>query len=214
MTMAFCLKFKAELEEKLGRAILVKLFEFINQGVITEGHLKKISYQHNMNVFTTFDSRGKEERIEVTMERMLDRWFEDTVCKLTTFETFQELLRILKESGCSNLVIEETGKLLVRNARLWGTEALRRLREYVESGDITEDQMKSIADNPEVVAVNANIHQNSSETFERILEVWFEEKVFNCQLAEAQRAVVEVLTRARCSNKVLHCFRSRLSGGR
>ena len=104
--------------------------------------------------------------------------------------------------------------MLVGNTRLWGTEALRRLREYVESGDITEDQMKSIADNPEVVAVNANIHQNSSETFERILEVWFEEKVFNCQLAEAQRAVVEVLTRARCSNKVLLSFRSRLSGGR
>ena len=107
----YCLRHQTRLEEKLGRAVLVKLFELINLGTITKQHLGKFSYQQNMNVFTTFENKEIKERIEVTMERMLDRWYEDTVCKLSASETLQELLRIV-ENTCPPVVavrIKESG---------------------------------------------------------------------------------------------------------
>ena len=66
----YCLRQQKRLEEKLGKAVIVKLFKLINLGTITLQHLKKFSYQQNMNVFTTFDNREIKERIQVTMERM------------------------------------------------------------------------------------------------------------------------------------------------
>ena len=107
----YCLRQQKRLEEKLGRAVLVKLFELINLGTITLQHLGKFSYQQNMNVFTTFDNRERKEKIEVTMERMLDRWYEDTVCNLSASEALQELLRIV-ENTCPPVVavrIKESG---------------------------------------------------------------------------------------------------------
>ena len=100
--MTFCLRNQAELEEKLGKAVLHNLFEFISQGVIDYDHLEGMSYKHNMNVFTTFES-SRINRIEVTMERMLDRWYEERACTLSASEASQELLRIL-ENTCSPLV--------------------------------------------------------------------------------------------------------------
>ena len=94
----YCLRHQTRLEKKLGKAVLVKLFELINVGTITLRHLGKFSYQQNMNVFTTFDNRDIKERIEVTMERMLDRWYEDTLCNLSASKALQELLRIVKET--------------------------------------------------------------------------------------------------------------------
>ena len=102
----YCLKNQTKLEEKLGRGVLVKLFEYISKGVIDKYLVKGMCYQHNMNVFNTFDSRKEDERIEVTMERMLDRWYEDKVCNLSAFEARRELLRIVKDT-CPPLVAVE-----------------------------------------------------------------------------------------------------------
>ena len=102
----YCLRQQTKLEEKLGKAVLVKLFELVNLGTITLQHLGKISYQQNMNIFTTFDNRDRKERIEVTMERMLDQWYEDKVCYSSTTEARRELLRIVKDT-CPPLVAVE-----------------------------------------------------------------------------------------------------------
>ena len=100
----YCLRNQSRLEEKLGRAVLVKLFGLIRTGNITEGCLEKISYEQNMNVLTTFvRSRGSKEKIAMTLERMLDHWWEDTVCKLTDSEAQEELLRIV-ENTCPPVV--------------------------------------------------------------------------------------------------------------
>ena len=100
----YCLRNQSRLEEKLGRAVLVKLFKLIETGHITERRLEKISYEQNMNVLTTFNtSRGNKEKIAVTLELMLDHWWEDKVCKLTASEALEELLRIV-ENTCPPVV--------------------------------------------------------------------------------------------------------------
>ena len=101
--MAFCLRHQARLEEKLGRGVLLKLFKLVSQGMITKHHLERMSDKHKMNVTNFNDMR--EEECMVTMERMLDRWYEDTVCKLSTSEASQRLLRILEET-CPARVVE------------------------------------------------------------------------------------------------------------
>ena len=73
----YCLRNQEQLEEKLDQARLLKMFEFISRGSITKKHIEKISYKQNMNVVTTFNDRAVREKIEVTLERMLDRWYED-----------------------------------------------------------------------------------------------------------------------------------------
>ena len=101
----YCLRNQQQLEEKLDQARLLKLFEFISRGSITKKHIEKISYKQNMNVVTTFNDRAVREKIEVTLERMLDRWYEDSVCKLSASETLEELLRITRNT-CPIVVAE------------------------------------------------------------------------------------------------------------
>ena len=72
----------------------------------------EMSYQHNMNVNTVYNqSHDKEENIVLTMERMLDRWYEFTVCSLSQSEAQSKLQEILRESHCSNFVVDEIRKL-------------------------------------------------------------------------------------------------------
>ena len=101
--MKFSLRHQAGLEEKLGQAVLLKLSELVGGGVIVKREIKCMSYEYNMNVYNVYDDRREDERIEVTMERMLDRWYEDTLCELSPSEASAELLRILDET-CSNMV--------------------------------------------------------------------------------------------------------------
>ena len=50
-----------------------------------------------------YKDRRKDEKIEVTMTRMMDRWFEDTLCDLCPLQASAELLRILKDT-CPRMV--------------------------------------------------------------------------------------------------------------
>ena len=94
--MKFNLRHQTRLEEKLGRAVLAKLFGFVGRGVINKYHIDRMSYEHNMNVFTVFtESSDREEPVEVIMERMVDSWYEETPLnqskqsiKLKLFENF------------------------------------------------------------------------------------------------------------------------------
>ena len=97
------MRFKLELEERLGRAVVTELLRLVGIGHIGRSQVMDMSYQHNMNVFNTFDSRKEDERIEVTMERMLDRWYELVVCNLSSSEARLELLRIVEDT-CPSLV--------------------------------------------------------------------------------------------------------------
>ena len=101
--MKFSLRHQAGLEEKLGQAVLLKLSELVGGGVIVKREIKCMSYEYNMNVYNVYSDRREDERIEVTMERMLDRWYEDTLCELSPSQASAELLRILDET-CSNMV--------------------------------------------------------------------------------------------------------------
>ena len=68
----------------------------------------EMSYEHNM-IYN--HSNGKEENIEAILERMLDHWYEITVCSLSPLAAQNKLLEILKESRCSPFVVHKVRNL-------------------------------------------------------------------------------------------------------
>ena len=106
------MKYIKELEEKLGRAVVSELRRLVSKGHIGRSQVKEMSYQHNMDVNMIYnDSDDRKENIDTTLDRMLDGWYESTVCSLSQSGAQRKLLEILKESRCSNLVVEGIGKL-------------------------------------------------------------------------------------------------------
>ena len=96
------MRFKLELEERLGRAVVAELLRLVSIGHIGRRQVMEMSYQHNMNVNTVYNqSHDKEVNIVLTMERMLDRWYEFTVCSLSQSEAQSKLQEILRESHCT-----------------------------------------------------------------------------------------------------------------
>ena len=95
------MRFKLELEEKLDPAVVAELRRLVSIGHIERSQVKEMSYQHNMNVNTIYnDCDERKEKIELTMERMLDRWYEITVWSLSQPAAQRKLVEILKESRC------------------------------------------------------------------------------------------------------------------
>ena len=106
------MRYKRELEEKLGQAVLAELRRLVRNGTIGVSRVKDMSYDYNMNVNTVYnDSRDKEEDIDLTMKQMLDRWCEITVCTLSPSVAQNKLLEILTESNCSNLAVNKIRQL-------------------------------------------------------------------------------------------------------
>ena len=102
--MNFRLRHQTGLEEKLGRNVLVKLSDLVSWGYIESSHVKRMSYDYNMNVITAYSHRvDRDERIEVTMARMLDQWYEETLYPLSPAQASAELLLILEQT-CPNMV--------------------------------------------------------------------------------------------------------------
>ena len=106
------MRFKQELEQKLGRAVVAELIHLVSTGAIGRSQVKEMSYEYNMNANMVYnDSRDKEEDIDLTMKQMLDRWCEITVCTLSPSVAQNKLLEILTESNCSNLAVHKIRQL-------------------------------------------------------------------------------------------------------
>ena len=106
------MRYKHELEQKLGRGVVAELLHLVGTGAISRRQVKDMSYDYNMNVNTVYnDSHDKEEDIDLTMKQMLDRWCEITVCTLSPSVAQNKLLEILTESNCSNLAVHKIRQL-------------------------------------------------------------------------------------------------------
>ena len=96
-------------------------------------------------------------------------------------------------------------------SRLWGEETFEQLRDLVKVGEIDDVMVNNFARRVKAVnTFNANRHLNLVEQFERILEFWVNQELFNYQPAKAQDVLTEVLTKARCTNKVVYIIKSKM----
>ena len=96
---------------------------------------------------------------------------------------------------------------------LWGRETLDSLRYLVKSGEIEASQVWSLAQHRRVRALlvyNEHQHLPLNERFERILEFWLNEQLFRLQPQSAQVLLVEVLTEAHCTPKVIAIIQQKM----
>ena len=97
---------------------------------------------------------------------------------------------------------------------LWGRETLNTLKYLVKIGEIESSQIWSLAQHRRVQArliYNENRHLMLNERFERILEFWLNQELFRLQPQSAQALLVEVLTEARCTPKVISIIEQKMS---
>ena len=88
---------------------------------------------------------------------------------------------------------------------LWGEETLKQVREYVRRGDIKEPAIKTMAAKMDVLRVyQENWHKlGLVDTFESMLEEWFDQTLFDLEPADARQRLVTVLRDSGCSKKVV-----------
>ena len=102
--MKYQLRNQNEIHELLGVKNVEKLFEFIRKGALKKSELEKMSYDYNLNVSQTFqDCSEARERPFKILERLLDDWYEETLCQMTPVEARAKLVAVL-ESCCSSMV--------------------------------------------------------------------------------------------------------------
>ena len=86
---------------------------------------------------------------------------------------------------------------------LWGEETLKQLRRFVSNGSIKEKHIKAMAT---MMGVKRIFNENNDkagadvrETFESMLEEWYNQKLFNFNPDDAKTELMNVLSNSRCN---------------
>ena len=86
---------------------------------------------------------------------------------------------------------------------LWGEETLEKLRRFVSNGDIEEKHIKAMA---AMMGVKRIFNENNDkagvdirQTFESMLEEWYNQKLFNFNPHDAKIELMNVLGNSRCN---------------
>ena len=86
---------------------------------------------------------------------------------------------------------------------LWGEETLEKLRRFVRKGDIKERHIQAMADMMGVKRIfNSNTDKagvDIRDTFESMLEEWYNQKPFNFNPHDAKIELMKVLSNGRCN---------------
>ena len=87
---------------------------------------------------------------------------------------------------------------------LWGGRALALLREAVRKGDISDSQVRTMAARMDVLIVyERNIRLDLTENFERMLEAWYDQRLFELSSGEARTILVEILENSNIVKKIV-----------
>ena len=88
---------------------------------------------------------------------------------------------------------------------LWGDNALILLRDYLRSGEIVEYQVKRMAEKMGVkVVYNQNrLSVDLPENFERMLQEWYDQRLFEFESRNAKDILLDVLEYSNCSKKIV-----------
>ena len=101
-------------------------------------------------------------------------------------------------------------------SHLWGDSTLKLLRAFVDKGEIEDHNIAAMA--PKMGCkrtYNENTHKvNLVETYERMLEQWFNQNLYDFTNSKAKEELVKVLTEGRCSNKIVDSIKKKCDDNR
>ena len=93
---------------------------------------------------------------------------------------------------------------------LWSDASLTTIRTFIKQGMVQDFNLRTMAIKMGVLSVyNQHIFQlGVLETFERMLEGWYEQTIFQLEEIEAKEALVFVMEASRCSELVVAGIRN------
>ena len=171
-----------------------------------------------MNMMRIYDEnvKIKGNDLVVTFDRILEKFYNETLFDQDPDSAKAQLVTLLKEGGCSRRFVTRVQELVSPHREegeeaeedhweatlcgLWGREALNTLRFQVRRGEADADKIRNFARSPQVGALNVyeeHRHLGLVETFGRILEYWANETLVRYQPQEAQETLIRVLRRSR-----------------
>ena len=108
-----------KIHKLLGKETLEKLFDFVNDGTLIQENLLSMSYPHNMNVSQTFTKNERQLPSKI-LEKMLDDWYNKTLCKMTSADAGRRLLKIL-ENTCEPVIAVDLEKAMGKSRNVDST---------------------------------------------------------------------------------------------
>ena len=96
--------YETGLTELWGKLRLRTLREYVKKGLIEDPNIEMMAQK--MGVLATYQQNCHRMDISMTFERMLNDWFQQELFQLSSSEAGAKLVRILRESHCTNLVVE------------------------------------------------------------------------------------------------------------
>ena len=224
------------LQHLWGREALDRLREHLENGDIEFFRLREMA--KHMDVSRTFlEHRHIQNKVGV-LEKMLKNWFENLHYRLQKKESKRKLISVLEKSKCSPDILSEMKHILeeknfiertwifLREILVWGKRrpceleleflfgefALERLRNYVESGEISDESLEKIARQMGVHQMFSLHYRNirNGKMFQKILEEWFRQTLHRLQPGEAKKSLIFVLKVSDCSAPILEDIESAL----
>ena len=140
-------------------------------------------------------------------------------CSKETFDEFLETKKKNTKKNHDSLRCEEMFRKQQAGTAyndgleiLWGSKALEKLRFYVKFGKITKINIENIA---KFVNHSRTFEKckelDPVDLFERLLEVWYDEDLFELNRADAQRKLSLAMENCNCVKRVKTDIRYNLS---
>ena len=105
--MTYQLRNLDEIQKKLGKKTLEKLFCHVEKGILVKSDLESMSYSHNMNVSETYTKCEEAKYIpSKILEKMLDDWYKKALFKMSPADAKRRLQGILQEN-CAPIIAGE-----------------------------------------------------------------------------------------------------------
>ena len=99
-----------KIHQLLGKETLEKLFCFVNDGTLVKDNLESMSYSHNMNVSQTYTMYEGLLPSKI-LEKMLDDWYEKTLCTMSPADAKKRLHEIL-EKTCARVIAAKVEEVM------------------------------------------------------------------------------------------------------
>ena len=227
---------QAGLHHLWGREALDRLKEHVDSGDIEDFRVKALARQVGaLRIYNKL--HGKVYTAEI-LEEILKNWFENLHYRLEKEKSKRMLISVLEKSRWSPDILSEMKHILeeknfiertwifLREILVWGKRrpyeleleflfgefALERLRNYVESGEISDESLEKIARQMGVHQMFSLHYRNirNGKMFQKILEEWFRQTLHRLQPGEAKKSLIFVLKVSDCSAPILEDIESAL----
>ena len=97
------------------------MFCFVNDGTLVKSNLESMSYLHNMNVSQTYTMYEGLLPSKI-LEKMLDDWYEKTLCTMSSADAKKRLLEIL-ENTCEPVIAVDLEEAMGKSRNVDSTQS-------------------------------------------------------------------------------------------